>query len=445
MKLGANTLVSSGSVYIFERNNATGIWNQVQKIVNSDRAANDLFGGSVGISNNYVVVGAYEEDQDASGVNTLGKAGSAYIFERNSDTGNWSQIKKIVPNVRSSDDFFGISAAIDGNHVFVGAHLEDEDANDANNIGNSGSAYIFTILSAPVLTNLNANTLDSNSSELTLNVQDGGSSTTLTFEYGQTSGVYSNTTTAQLILGNNTTTLASTTLTDLTKNSTYYAIARAENSASFTITDEISFIQSDPLADINDGDADGIATVIDDEAPNSGDGNGDGIPDSQQIKVASLPIQNQYVTMELLSDPCSQLQDVIESDTDSDGNFIFPFGAIEFRIPCSSGEVKFYFHGTNDLSGFNYRKLKSDNTWFSFENVMFGQEVINGNTVATAILLLRDGGAEDYDGEVNGVIYDPGGPALLASSSTIPIWDWWHLIVVFTLLTFIIYRKYALA
>jgi hypothetical protein len=40
-------------------------------------------------------VGAYQEDEDASGANTLGNAGSAYIFYKDQGgTDNWGQVKK---------------------------------------------------------------------------------------------------------------------------------------------------------------------------------------------------------------------------------------------------------------------------------------------------------------------------------------------------------------
>ena len=54
-------------------------WNQVIKACASDRAAGDYFGFSVAISGDYAIVGAYQEDHDASGGATL--ASAAYIFK----------------------------------------------------------------------------------------------------------------------------------------------------------------------------------------------------------------------------------------------------------------------------------------------------------------------------------------------------------------------------
>lgn len=177
-------------------------------------------------------------------------------------------------------------------------------------------------------------------------------------------------------------------------------------------------------------DADGIDNNIEDAAPNNDDGNGDATPDSEQKTVTSLSLQatNQYVTLEIIS-TCPELEAVDEANVETGEDYIFPFGAVEFTVPCSSAEVKLYFHGAGDLTGYNYRKLRANNTWFNYQNATFGSEIIDGETVATVTLNLTDGGPEDYDGEVNGSIHDPGGPALLAPDSTIPIWDWWHMII----------------
>ncbi len=70
---------SSGSAYIFERNSdgAGGIsankWGEVDKLTASDAAAGDIFGSSVSISGDTIVVGAFLDDGPMD-------SGSAYIF-----------------------------------------------------------------------------------------------------------------------------------------------------------------------------------------------------------------------------------------------------------------------------------------------------------------------------------------------------------------------------
>ena len=96
------------------------------------------------ISGHHAIVGADLEDEDASGQNTLSGAGSAYIFERDTGTGNWREVQKIVASDRAIRDNFGVSVAISGHYVTVGALREDEDASGQNTLSGAGSAYIFS-------------------------------------------------------------------------------------------------------------------------------------------------------------------------------------------------------------------------------------------------------------------------------------------------------------
>ena len=136
---GGNRIVDAGSAYLFERDGA-GNWNEVQKIVASDRAANDTFGSSVSISGDYAIVGAFAEDNPSGVFNN--NAGSAYLFERDG-AGNWSEVQKIVDSDRAKHDRFGYSVSISGDYAIVGAYTEDENASGENTLIDAGSAYLF--------------------------------------------------------------------------------------------------------------------------------------------------------------------------------------------------------------------------------------------------------------------------------------------------------------
>lgn len=134
-----DTLKEAGAAYIFKNN--AGTWSEVQKIVASNRSAASQFGCSVAISGDYVIVGAFGDDLDATEANFLDLAGSAYIFKNTA--GIWSQVQKIVASDRAEVDFFGTSVAISGDYAIVGANLEDENAVGGDFLNNAGSAYIF--------------------------------------------------------------------------------------------------------------------------------------------------------------------------------------------------------------------------------------------------------------------------------------------------------------
>jgi len=72
---------------------------QQAKIQAADKQLNDLFGWSVSISGDTVVVGAYYEDTTAA------DAGAAYIFTRSGTT--WTQQQKIQASNVGAGDLFG--------------------------------------------------------------------------------------------------------------------------------------------------------------------------------------------------------------------------------------------------------------------------------------------------------------------------------------------------
>ena len=52
----------SGSAYIFEKDLNSGDWLETAKLLPSDGASDNYFGSSVDITNNYVIIGAIGND-----------------------------------------------------------------------------------------------------------------------------------------------------------------------------------------------------------------------------------------------------------------------------------------------------------------------------------------------------------------------------------------------
>lgn len=101
----------SGSASIFQRFGA--FWLQVAKLVPNDAAAGDRFGTSVSISGDTAVVGAIWDDDAGSA------SGSATVFQRIESA--WLPQAKLVSPIAESGDLFGWSVAIDGDTIVVGA------------------------------------------------------------------------------------------------------------------------------------------------------------------------------------------------------------------------------------------------------------------------------------------------------------------------------------
>ena len=66
---------------------------------------------AVAIAGDYAIVGAYDEDENATGGDTQAAAGSAYIFKRMSN-GVWQQVQKSMVASDRGGDEFGSSVAI---------------------------------------------------------------------------------------------------------------------------------------------------------------------------------------------------------------------------------------------------------------------------------------------------------------------------------------------
>jgi hypothetical protein len=142
---GATLASAGSAYIFSKDQGGTDNWGQVKKIVASDRSADDQFGNSVSISGNYIVVGAPKEDEDASGGATDPDAGSAYVFYKDQGgTNNWGEVKKIVPSDRLGSDQFGNSVSISGSNIVVGAWGQDSDAAGANSLQQAGAAYVFS-------------------------------------------------------------------------------------------------------------------------------------------------------------------------------------------------------------------------------------------------------------------------------------------------------------
>ena len=132
-----NSYASSGAVYVFVR--SSGTWTQQAYLKSSNTGKEGNFGFSVAISGDTVVVGASGE---------VSNSGAGYVFVRTS--GTWSQQAYLQASNRDKSDYFGNSVAIDGDTVVVGAWGEDSNSTGVNGtqgdnsgFGDSGAAYVF--------------------------------------------------------------------------------------------------------------------------------------------------------------------------------------------------------------------------------------------------------------------------------------------------------------
>ena len=154
---------NEGAAYVFtEPALGWGDWSTLDtdgkaaltvKLTAYQGAANDEFGISVAVNGNTILVGAHQNDADASDNNE----GAAYIFNKSSS--GWGnapasgdhrvETAKLIASDATAGDEFGISVAVDGDTIVVGAHKADyiDLNNSSNNLADSGAAYVFTKVS----------------------------------------------------------------------------------------------------------------------------------------------------------------------------------------------------------------------------------------------------------------------------------------------------------
>jgi hypothetical protein len=152
-----NSATDSGAAYVFVRGGTT--WTQQAYLKASNTGASDLFGNSVAVSGDTVVVGASHEDSNATGVNgdqtnnSATDSGAAYVFVRGGTT--WTQQAYLKASNTGASDLFGYSVAVSGDTVVVGAYGEASNATGVNgdqtnnSASFSGAAYVFTETSPP--------------------------------------------------------------------------------------------------------------------------------------------------------------------------------------------------------------------------------------------------------------------------------------------------------
>ena len=125
--VGAEGDDDSGSAYVFHTSDGGATYGQVVKLTAADAASNDYFGRSVAIDGGTIVVGAYGDDP----------GGSVYVFRTTDGGATYGQVAKLTAADAAAYDYFGGSVAIDGDTIVVGAHWDDDAGDD------SGSAYVF--------------------------------------------------------------------------------------------------------------------------------------------------------------------------------------------------------------------------------------------------------------------------------------------------------------
>ena len=125
----------AGEVSVFERDPDTQVFDDERTLTAADKAASDNLGAAVSVDADIAVSGAPGHD-----IGGDADAGSAYVYNRDSVTGDWQQAVKLTAGADvDAMDNFGDAVAIDADIILIGVP-----ADDPNGISDAGAAYLFS-------------------------------------------------------------------------------------------------------------------------------------------------------------------------------------------------------------------------------------------------------------------------------------------------------------
>lgn len=128
---GDGNSADSGAVYVFRHDAGSGTWIEEAILIASDGVSHDSFGIAVSLSGDAALIGAPNHDGVASG------CGAAYVFRRDAGTGTWTEEQILQPSDGEMQDDFGVAVSVSGEAALIGAMGDDDMGIEA------GSAYVF--------------------------------------------------------------------------------------------------------------------------------------------------------------------------------------------------------------------------------------------------------------------------------------------------------------
>ena len=197
-------------------------------------------------------------------------------------------------------------------------------------------------------------------------------------------------------------------------------------------------------------DNDGVPSTVEDQAPGipgpggvivAGDGNGDGIKDSQQAEVASITfllsptVQTNpgnaaptFTTLVTSSqdgkvgsgNDNSRILSLQQLDAPQDvpGGMQTPLGLVSFTVALAASKTgenfSLYLDPALGING--YWKQDASGTWVNLASEPYGGKMVMEGGRLRLDFRIEDGGQFDADGKADGIITDPGAPAYLPLS-----------------------------
>ena len=116
----------TGAAYVYEYNDSSDIWEEVQILIPSELRENYFFGSDIYLKDDLLAVSARRDGENGF------DSGAVYVFERDQDL--WALTSKLLPDDNDEGDLIGYRVEGDGDRLIMSGF-------GANN--NTGSTYIF--------------------------------------------------------------------------------------------------------------------------------------------------------------------------------------------------------------------------------------------------------------------------------------------------------------
>ncbi|ABM59850.1 Ig-like domain-containing protein [Verminephrobacter eiseniae] len=185
--------------------------------------------------------------------------------------------------------------------------------------------------------------------------------------------------------------------------------------------------------DAPDSDRDGLSNNREDQAPGllrpdgsagmAGDGNGDGVKDSQQAAVASTRDQTLVAGSQngkLIPDSNARITELVRSDAPANlpKGMEMPIGLTSFKVSLAEGRSteSFSLYVDQALGANGYWLKNGAGTWVNLASEPYGGKVASEGGRMRLDFQIQDGGQYDADGLVNGSISAPGAVAKMPLS-----------------------------
>lgn len=162
-----------------------------------------------------------------------------------------------------------------------------------------------------------------------------------------------------------------------------------------------------------DSDEDGTKDVVENTAPNNGDANNDGIKDRDQVNVVSGRSTESYSLVTPKTSIVRSSSTLTSNEVEGLNDRQYPFGLQSFTLQVDTQEpqsVEIIYFTAEDVDSIIPQKYNTSTKQFSaLSNATLTKTTVNGMAAVRLQYTVQDGGVNDEDGVVNGLIVDPVG------------------------------------